>query len=146
MKIIFLGVTSRVVSLLSTMINLSTNKQIARMILDYYILIGLFTLSVQSVAPTPMFSDLEANNGPPSTSLLERSASIPIDANALKSIILYNRLNNLVQTEPEMLDLLDLDRSYLSKIIEELLARNANSSTKKMPRSVKSTKRAGKNL
>lgn len=66
---------------------------------------------------------------------------VPLDGTTLKSILLYNRLNQLVQNEPEVLDLLDLDRGHLSRIVDELLNQSNQIRSKKFL-NVKSSKRA----
>lgn len=65
---------------------------------------------------------------------------VSLNPNTLKSILLYNRLNQLIKNEPELLDLFDLDRGHLNSIIEELL--NQSKMSQKFLKT-KNTKRAG---
>nr|XP_027194040.1 uncharacterized protein LOC113788785 [Dermatophagoides pteronyssinus] len=66
---------------------------------------------------------------------------VPLDSNSLKSILLYNRLQQLIENEPEMLDLFDMDHNHLTRIIDELLAKSSQIRVRKFL-NVKSNKRA----
>ncbi|KAH7639191.1 hypothetical protein DERF_005854 [Dermatophagoides farinae] len=67
---------------------------------------------------------------------------VPLDSNSLKSILLYNRLQQLIENEPEMLDLFDMDRNHLSRVIDELLLSQSNQIRVRKFLNVKSNKRA----
>ncbi|OTF71378.1 hypothetical protein BLA29_014128 [Euroglyphus maynei] len=68
---------------------------------------------------------------------------VPLDSNQLKSILLYNRLQQLIENEPEMLELFDMDRNRLTRIIDELLLSQSNQIRVRKFLNVKSNKRAG---
>lgn len=98
--------------------------------LIFFIWIIVTLLCLPTICTSPINS---AQNG-------DEDMIVSLNSNTLKSILLYNRLNQLIKNEPEMLDLFDLDRGQLNAIIEELL--NQSKISQKFLKN-KNTKRAG---
>lgn len=107
-------------------------------IMATYLMASILAIMAMVIMANPISQDSNNNGVGGGDNMV-----VPLDSNSLKSILLYNRLQQLIENEPEMLDLFDMDRNHLSRVIDELLLSQSNQIRVRKFLNVKSNKRAG---
>ncbi|XP_046908551.2 uncharacterized protein LOC124490134 [Dermatophagoides farinae] len=106
-------------------------------IMATYLMASILAIMAMVIMANPISQDSNNNGVGGGDNMV-----VPLDSNSLKSILLYNRLQQLIENEPEMLDLFDMDRNHLSRVIDELLLSQSNQIRVRKFLNVKSNKRA----